>query len=94
MSPRGQIAHAGEKGGSTLLDPPAMEEPGVGRVLLDIRGLALFGGICRLGMLVRGVGLRLGGVARKRFASVSGRNRRHVIFLSHFKPRLSVFLIV
>ncbi|HLL27056.1 MAG TPA: hypothetical protein VKT73_05335 [Xanthobacteraceae bacterium] len=79
------------EGGSTLLNPPAMEEPGVGRVLFDIRGLALFGGIFWLGMPERGVGLRLGVVARKRFVSVPRRNRRHVIFLSHFKPRLSVF---
>src|SRR3984893_1105801 len=79
------------EGCSSLLDPPAVKEPGIGRVLFDIRGLALLRRIFRLGMLLRGVLLRLCVVAGKRVVAVSGRNRRHVIFLSHCNPRLSVF---
>ena len=60
-----------------LLDPSALEEAGVRRVLLDVRGLALFLGVFRVVLLVRRISRRVGILGNALVAAIGGWDRRH-----------------
>lgn len=61
-----------------LLHPSSLEESGVGRVLFNISGVALFSGV-DFAVFLRRVFADLGVVTSSLFASVGGRYRRHFI---------------
>jgi hypothetical protein len=60
-----------------LLHPSALEEAGIRRVLLDVRGLALFLGVFRVVLLVRCISRRVGILGNTLVAAIGGWDRRH-----------------
>jgi hypothetical protein len=63
---------------TALLHASSFEEPGVDRVLFDIGGVALLGGI-HFGFCLRRVFIHFGFVAGSFVASIGGRHGRHFI---------------
>jgi hypothetical protein len=59
-------------------DPAASKETFVGRILLDVGGIAFFRRIVMLFGLPRAVILRHLGITARTFAAIGGRNGRHV----------------
>jgi hypothetical protein len=60
-----------------LLDPSALEETGVRRVLFDICRVALFVGVLRMVFFVRCVSRRFGILGYALVAPICGWDRRH-----------------
>ena len=63
--------------GQKLLDPSALEEAGVRRVLLDVRRLALFIGVFGVVFLARCVARGFRFLGRAFVAPIGGRDGRH-----------------
>src|ERR1700719_560729 len=73
---------AGCAAGITLLDAPPLEETGIGRVLPDVGGVALLGGV-HFGSCLRGISARFGVVTGTLVTAVGGRYGRHFIVAGH-----------
>jgi hypothetical protein len=71
---------------ATLLDASSFEEAGVGGVLLDVGGLALFRGIDFSLVGRSGVFVHFGVVTAPLMAAIGGRNGRHRIVARHGNP--------
>jgi hypothetical protein len=77
------LAQAWKSGETSLLDATPLEKSGVGRVLLDIGGLALLGRVLNVFVPLRAVLVHFGMVAGTLGAAIAGRYRRHFVVTRH-----------
>jgi hypothetical protein len=66
-----------------LLNPASFEKSGIGGVLLDVGGIALFSRILNILVPLRGILVGLGIIPGPFGAAIGGRYRRHFIVAGH-----------